>query len=165
MYELSCIGLGKKRHAFKKEGDHNYLRKELEALFPKLKAAGGKFLLHRTLGGGSGKRSLHKIPLGPQGYNIKWLQENIAIGAACIYVVPFEGLAKEDASQECKVNVFEYSLSFLLAISLTAFVVFQPENNSCMPTVTCTVCHEEVPLNTFEDHKCEVCNVICRIIT
>ena len=86
MYDLSCIGLGKKRHAFKK-GDHDYLRKELEAPFPKLKAADGKFLLHRTLGGGSGKRSLHKIPLGPQGYTIKWLQENIAMGAACIYAL------------------------------------------------------------------------------
>ena len=90
--------------------------------------------------GGSGQRSLHKIPLGPQGHTIKRLQENIAIGAACNYVVPFEGLAKEGASQECKVNT------------------------SCMSTVTCTVCHEEVPLNTFEDHKCEVCYVICRII-
>ena len=112
MYDLSCIGLGKKRHAFKKEGDHNYLGKELEALFPKLKAADGKFLLHRTLGGGIGKRSLHKIPLGPQGNTIKWLQENIAIGAACIYVVPFEGVAKEGASKECKVNVFEYFWPF-----------------------------------------------------
>ena len=130
---MSCPALvwEKKWHAFKKEGDYNYLRKELEAPFPKLKAADRKFLLHWTLGGGSGKRSLHKIPLGPQGYTIKWLQENkIAIGAACIYVVSFEGLAKEEASQECKVNVFEYFLTLLLAISVTAFVVFQPENNN-----------------------------------
>ena len=57
-------------------------------------------------------KGVYKIPLGPQD-TIKRLQLNIAIGSACIYVVPFdEGLAKEEASQECKVNVFEYSLTF-----------------------------------------------------
>lgn len=64
MYDLFCIGFGKKRYVFKKEGDYNYFRKELEVLFFKLKVVDGKFLLYRILGGGSGKRSFYKIFFG-----------------------------------------------------------------------------------------------------
>ena len=45
MRQLSCQGLGKKRYTFDKDGDHSYLQNELEKLFPKLKAAKGKFQL------------------------------------------------------------------------------------------------------------------------
>ena len=46
LYTLSWHGLGKKRHTFEsKDGDHKYLQTELEKLFPRLKAANGKFQL------------------------------------------------------------------------------------------------------------------------
>ena len=103
MHHLSCQGLGKKRHTFDKDGDHSYLQNELEKLFPKLKAAKGKFQLYKSLGGGSGRRQLHKIPMGPAGYTIKWLCENVVIGSASIYIVPL--LTLPDAPQQDAVNV------------------------------------------------------------
>ena len=91
------------RHTFEsKDGDHKHLQNELEKLFPRLKAANGKFQLYLTLGGGSGRRSLHNIPMGPQGYTINCLRENITIGSACIYVVPLVALPQE--SDQCEVD-------------------------------------------------------------
>ena len=103
MHHLSCQGLGKKRHTFDKDGDHSYLQNELVKLFPKLKTAKGKFQLYKTLGGGSGRQQLHKIPMGPAGYTIKWLCENVVIGSASIYVVPL--LTLPDTLQRDAINV------------------------------------------------------------
>ena len=49
MHQLSCQGLGKERHTFDKDGDHSYLQNELEKLFPKFKAAKGKFQLYNSV--------------------------------------------------------------------------------------------------------------------
>ncbi len=104
-YRLSCEGLGKKRLPLNKDGNHQHVKTELEKIFPRLKVAGGKFQLFRTIGGGSGKRSLHKIPIGPQGYTTKWLSDDMAVGGACLYIVPFHQLPKADASKDCQVII------------------------------------------------------------
>lgn len=130
LYTLSWHGLGKKRHTFEsKDGDHKYLQTELEKLFPRLKAANGKFQLYRTLGGGSGRRSLHKIPMGPQGYTINWLRENIAIGSACIYVVPLVALPQESDQSEVDVVVF------------VSFYGVKSPTKSCKDTLFSTLVH------------------------
>ena len=86
---LSCNGLGKKRHSLDKDGNHDYVKAELGKIFPRLSHANGKFMLLRTVGGDSGKRLLHKIPIGPKGYSTVWLCDQMAIGTACMYVVPY----------------------------------------------------------------------------
>lgn len=114
-YVLSCNGLGKKRHSLNKDGNHTYIQAELEKVFPRLKAVGGKFQLYRTIGGGSGKRDLHKIPMGPLGYTTKWLSDDRAIGAACIYVVPFVKLPEDNSATEDGQVIF---INKLLSISI-----------------------------------------------
>ena len=104
-YRLSCEGLGKKRLPLDKDGNHQHVKTELEKIFPRLKVAEGKFQLFRTIGGGSGKRSLHKIPIGPQGYTIKWLSDDTAVGGTCLYIVPFHQLPKGDVSKEYQVII------------------------------------------------------------
>lgn len=111
MHELSCQGLGKKRHTVDKDGERTYLRKELEKLYPKLKAARGKFQLYKSLSGGSGRRALHKIPMGPAGYSIKWLCENVMIGSANIYVMPLLTLPDDQELQQDTVNLVRLCLN------------------------------------------------------
>ena len=88
-----------------KDGNHEHVKTELEKIFPRLKMVGGKFQLFRTIGGGSGKRQLHKVPIGPQGYTTKWLGDDMAVGGACLYIVPFQQLPKSDASEDYKVPI------------------------------------------------------------
>ena len=113
-YVLSCNGLGKKRHSLDKDGNHAYIQAELEKVFPRLKAAGGKFQLYRTIGGGSGKRDLHKIPMGPLGYTTKWLSDDRAIGTACMYVVPFLKLPEDNSATVDGQVIFINKLLFIL---------------------------------------------------
>ena len=77
-YSLSCNSVGKKRHSLDKDGNHTYIKAELEKVFSRLKAVGGNFQLYRIMEGGSGKRDLHKTPMGPQGYTTKWLSDDRA---------------------------------------------------------------------------------------
>lgn len=88
-YKLSCEGLGKKHLPLDKDGNHQHVKTELEKILPRLKAANGKFQLYRTISGGSGSRALHKLPIGPEGYTTKWRSDDMAIGSACLYIVPF----------------------------------------------------------------------------
>ncbi len=55
---MHCLAMdwGKKRQSLDKDGNHDYIRAELEKNFPRLKQAGGKFMLYRNIGGGSGKK-------------------------------------------------------------------------------------------------------------
>ena len=104
-YTLSCEGLGKKRLPLDKDSNHQQVREELEKTFPRLKVAGGKYQLYRTVGGGSGKRPLHKIPIGPKGNTTKWLCDDMAVGTACLYIVPFQRLPGGDANPSTQVTV------------------------------------------------------------
>ena len=51
------------------------------------------------------RRQLHKIPMGPAGYTIKWLCENVVIGSANIYMYIVALLTLPDAPQLDAVNV------------------------------------------------------------
>ena len=55
---MHCLAMdwGKKRQSLDKDGNHDYIRAELEKNFPRLKQAGGKFMLYCNIGGGSGKK-------------------------------------------------------------------------------------------------------------
>ena len=48
-YALSCNSVGKKRHSLDKDGNHTYIKAELEKVFSRLKAVGGNFQLYRIM--------------------------------------------------------------------------------------------------------------------
>lgn len=90
MDQLRKAGLGKRKIVFpNKDADHYGLVKHLEAGYPKLKSGGG-FELLKGVGGGSGARSLESLPLGPNGYSIRYLRETLCIGQAVLYIKPLQ---------------------------------------------------------------------------
>ena len=81
--QLKSAGLGKKRIAFNKNGDHAYFIKKLEEEFPQLQSQQGAIEVLRSTGGGAGIRPITPIPMGSQGYCIKDLR-------SILYVRPLQ---------------------------------------------------------------------------
>jgi hypothetical protein len=102
--QLRKAGLGKRKIVFpSKDADHNGLVKHLEASYPKLKSGGG-FELLKGIGGGSGARNLESLPLGPNGYSIRYIRETLCIGQAVLYIKPLQvklDMTPEDVDYVC----------------------------------------------------------------
>ncbi|CAB4016318.1 Hypothetical predicted protein, partial [Paramuricea clavata] len=64
-----------------KDADHNGLVNLLEASYPKLKSGGG-FGFLKGIGGESEPRHLESLPLGLNGYSIRYIRETLCIGQA-----------------------------------------------------------------------------------
>ena len=86
---LTKAKLGRKRICFgNKKKYHVYVQSKLEEEYRRLLNLKGVFQLIRELSGGSGVRELTKIPVGPCGYTIPWLNFDCNISSYCVYVVP-----------------------------------------------------------------------------
>ena len=87
---LRRAGLVKRKIVFPvKDANHEGFVKHLEATYPKLKCGGGCELL-KGIGGGSGARSLESLPIGPNGYSIRYLREILCIGQVVLYIRPLQ---------------------------------------------------------------------------
>ncbi|KAL9978111.1 hypothetical protein ACROYT_G015593 [Oculina patagonica] len=62
--QLKSAGLGKKRIAFNKNGDHAYFIKKLEEEFPQLQTRHGAIEVLKSTGGGAGIQPITPIPMG-----------------------------------------------------------------------------------------------------
>ena len=121
--QLKSAGLGKKRIAFNKNGDHAYFIKKLEEEFPQLQSQQGAIEVLRSTGGGAGIRPITPIPMGSQGYCIKDLRSSI--NSAILYVRP-------------------------LQTDLNLEVI---QDNRESPRVTCVHCGKEVSLPDLRAHS------------
>ena len=121
--QLKSAGLGKKRIAFNKNGDHAYFIKKLEEEFPQLQSQQGAIEVLRSTGGGAGIRPITPIPMGSQGYSIKDLRSSI--NSAILYVRP-------------------------LQTDLNLEVI---QDNRESPRVTCVHCGKEVSLPDMRAHS------------
>uniref|UniRef100_A0A7M5V5E9 RING-type domain-containing protein n=1 Tax=Clytia hemisphaerica TaxID=252671 RepID=A0A7M5V5E9_9CNID len=123
-------GLGKKRIQMPNTASHLDLQLNLEEEFPKLCICSGRFMLYKATGGGSGKRQLQRIELGPCGYSVPYLRDNCNVSHSTIYIVPIQH-----------------------TLDMTAVV--KPSYNS--PTVDCQFCGDIIELALLEEHT-KSCN-------
>eukprot|EP00111_Clytia_hemisphaerica_P013271 TCONS_00038971-protein len=111
---------------------HLDLQLNLEEEFPKLCICSGRFMLYKATGGGSGKRQLQRIELGPCGYSVPYLRDNCNVSHSTIYIVPIQH-----------------------TLDMTAVV--KPSYNS--PTVDCQFCGDIIELALLEEHT-KSCNKV-----
>ena len=80
-------GLGKMKLVFpNKKAGHNEFQ-SLEEKFPRLIDGGGIEVL-RAVGGGGGRRDLHLVPPGREGYTLPHVRERFS--QATVYIRPLE---------------------------------------------------------------------------
>lgn len=139
--KLRKAGLGKRKIVFpSKDADHNQFVKQLEASYPKLKLGGG-FELLKGVGGGSGARSLENLPLGPNGYSIRYIRETICIGQAVLYIRPLQAkldMTPEQVDYVCT-NNFEYYVGVLF-LSFTVQLRYMHAVIYFVLVVLCILC-------------------------
>ena len=88
MEKLMEAGLGKMKLVFpNKKAGHNEFQSFLEEKFPRLIDGGGIEVL-RAVGGGGGRRDLHLVPPGREGYTLPHVRERFS--QATVYIRPLQ---------------------------------------------------------------------------